>query len=197
VSVDIDTIRRKLAARDPARFQAPQEAAVATILRQPAPGRDAEVLLIRRAEHPDDPWSGHMAFPGGRKDPEDRSLLHTVRREAHEEVGIDLGRDARLVGQLDDVPAVAKGRPVGLVITPFVFELVQVPVLVPNEEVAEALWAPLGPLMRGEAHTTRPYTLDGTEYMLPAFDVHGRVVWGLTYQMLESFFRLLREGPPP
>jgi 8-oxo-dGTP pyrophosphatase MutT (NUDIX family) len=43
--------------------------------------REAELLLIRRAEHPSDPWSGHMALPGGRNDPQDTSLYETVVRE--------------------------------------------------------------------------------------------------------------------
>jgi 8-oxo-dGTP pyrophosphatase MutT (NUDIX family) len=175
----------------------PRRAAVAAILREPASADGgAEILLIRRAERPEDPWSGHMALPGGRREPADPSLLHTVRRETQEEVGIDLQRQAELVGELDELPAMARGRPVGLVITPFVFELVEVPELIMNEaEVAEALWAPLGPLLAGDAHTTRPYVHEGQRFALPAFDVDGRVVWGLTYEMLESFFRLLREGP--
>lgn len=194
--VDLEAVRRRLRGRKPSCVQdAPRRAAVAAILRQAEPVDGAEILLIRRAEHPRDPWSGHMAFPGGRKDPADPSLLHTAARETAEEVGIDLHRQAELVGQLDDLPAIARGRPVGLVITPFVFALVETPVLVMDAgEVAEALWAPLGPLLRGEAHTTRPYDHEGQRFLLPAFDVRGRVVWGLTYEMLQSFFRLLREG---
>jgi 8-oxo-dGTP pyrophosphatase MutT (NUDIX family) len=194
--VDLEAVRRRLRGRAPSQVdEAPRRAAVAAILRQPGDAGDAEVLLIRRAEHPDDPWSGHMAFPGGRRDPEDPSLLHTAQRETREEVGLDLDRQGELVGQLDDMPAIARGRPVGLVITPFVFAVHEVPPLVTDaSEVAEALWVPLGPLVRGEAHTTRPYDHEGQRFLLPAFDVDGRVVWGLTYEMLQSFFRLLRQG---
>lgn len=191
-SVDLLAIRRRLAEREPSLLpEAPRRAAVATILRAPDPSAEAEVLLIRRAEHPHDPWSGHMAFPGGRREPEDPSLLDTARRETLEEVGIDLQRHADLLGRLDDLPAVARGKPVGMVISPFVFELGTDTAIVPNYEVAEALWAPLGSLARGEADTTRPYPYDGRHYHLPAFDVQGRVVWGLTYQMLQSFFLAL------
>ena len=63
--------------------------------------------------------------------------------------------------------------------------------LAQDKEVAEALWTPLLPLYRGEADTVRPYQWHGTEIDFPAYDVDGRVVWGLTYQMLRSFFRIL------
>lgn len=191
--IDLDAIRQRLGGRNPSILpEAPRRAAVAAVVRAPEPRAEAEVLFIRRAEHPHDPWSGHMAFPGGRHDRTDPDLLSTAKRETLEEVGLDLDRQARLIGRLDDLPAVARGRPVGLVITPFVFETADDPPLVPNYEVAEVLWAPLGPLVRGEAATTRPYELEGQRYDLPAYDVRGRVVWGLTYQMLQSFFQALR-----
>lgn len=193
---DLETIREILRRREPRRLEdaadivAPR-AAVATILR--GAHDEPNVLLIRRAEHPTDPWSGHMAFPGGRRDPGDPDLFHTAVRETLEEIGIDLRSDASFLGQLDDLPAIARGRLTGMVITPFVFEIANDPAFRTNHEVAEIVWAPLGPLLRGELATTRPYVHEGVTYQFPAYDVNGRVVWGLTYQMLESFFALLRE----
>jgi len=165
-------------------------AAVAILLREGASG--TEVLFIRRAEHPTDPWSGHMAFPGGRQEAGDASLLATAMRETREEVGLDLSRQAEHIGQLDDLQAVARGVPQETVIRPFVFEVHrQSPLRVQEREVAEALWAPLLPLYRGEADAVRPYQWQGAQIDFPAYDVSGRLVWGLTYQMLRSFFRIL------
>jgi hypothetical protein len=42
---------------------------------------DIELLLVKRAEVDDDPWSGDMAFPGGKKNPQDETLVDTVIRE--------------------------------------------------------------------------------------------------------------------
>ena len=171
---------------------APQKrAAVAAILRASG-GCGPEVLLIRRAEHPQDPWSGHMAFPGGREEPHDADLLATVVRETREEVALDLAQSAELIGRLDDLPAVARGKRTGLVIAPFVFELTRDAELTPNYEVAEAVWAPIEPLMRGELRSTIAYEIEGRRLDLPAHDLEGRIVWGLTYRMLESLFALLR-----
>lgn len=165
-------------------------AAVAMLLREGGAG--PEVLFIRRAESPQDPWSGHMAFPGGRQHAEDRTLLHTAIRETQEEIGVDLFDEADHIGQLDDLQAIARGKPQETVIRPFVFEVHRDSPIRPDaREVAEALWTPLLPLYRGDADTTRPYQWHGTQIDFPAYDVEGRVVWGLTYQMLRSFFRLL------
>jgi 8-oxo-dGTP pyrophosphatase MutT (NUDIX family) len=176
----------------PARELAEHEkwAAVAMLLRDGSGG--PEVFFIRRADHPDDPWSGHMAFPGGRQDVGDATLIDTAIRETHEEVGLDLSREAEHIGQLDDLQAIARGKPQQTVIRPFVFEVHrESPIQVNDVEVAEALWTPLLPLYRGEVDTIRPYQWHGTQIDFPAYDVDGRVVWGLTYQMLRSFFRIL------
>ncbi|MEM7138761.1 MAG: CoA pyrophosphatase [Myxococcota bacterium] len=189
--VGLSDVRRALGDRAPKELADHDKwAAVAMLLRDV--GRGPEVFFIRRAEQANDPWSGHMAFPGGRQQTEDRSLLHTAIRETQEEVGFDLDGDAEPIGQLDDLQAIARGKPQETVIRPFVFDVRRsAPVRVDNREVAEALWTPLTPLYRGELDTVRPYDWQGTRIDFPAYDVDGRVVWGLTYQMLRSFFRIL------
>ncbi len=192
---DIDDVARRLASRRARILEGPEvrnRAAVAAVLRAAPQG--PEVFLIRRAQHPKDPWSGHMAFPGGRHDATDPDLLATSLRETREEVGIDLARDARLLGRLDDMPAVARGRATGMVISPFVFAMVNPVDPAPNAEVSEWLWASVAPMVRGAIATTFEYPHEGVTFKLPAFDVHGRIVWGLTYQMLQSLFRAGQPG---
>lgn len=192
-SYDLGSVLARLAAVPPAvdSDEPGLRAAVAAILRGTA--GEAEILLIRRAEHPRDPWSGHMAFPGGRRDEADPSLLATAIRETREEVGLDLEARGELVARLPDLPAVARGRRLGLTIAPFVFVLRGEVSLGLNDEVAEALWAPLGALGRGEGAGTLVYPWEGVPIELPCLHVEGRVVWGLTYQMLQSLFATL--GP--
>ena len=194
VAVDLATISSRLARlADPGDPAEGLHAAVAAIVREPAPGEEVELLLIKRAEHPSDPWSGHMALPGGRRDRGDASLLATAVRETREEVGIDLEARGALLGRLEAVEAVAGGRRVGLIITPFVFALhVDGPIAFDEREVAEAIWAPLGPLARGEAAGTYAYRHEGVVYDLPCLRVGERVVWGLTYRMLQLFFSAIR-----
>jgi 8-oxo-dGTP pyrophosphatase MutT (NUDIX family) len=125
-----------------------------------------------------------MAFPGGRHEPHDPDLFATALRETREEVGLDLS-NARALGRLDDIETHQRG----LVVRPYVFEVEgDPPFAVPNQEVAEVLWAPLAPLRRGERDTTFAYEHEGRPVRFPAYDVEGRIVWGLTYRMLQLLF---------
>jgi len=187
--IDLTLVRTKLAHRAPrivtAGEVARHRAAVAAILRERVGG--PEVLLIRRAERAGDPWSGHMAFPGGRASEDDPDLLATAIRETREEVGLDLeGSD--VLGRLDDLPATSRGKRTGLVIAPYVFAIEKEPSLALNYEVAEAVWTPLEPLVSGASATTFAYFWEGQTLSLPALQVGPHVVWGLTYQMLRMLF---------
>jgi 8-oxo-dGTP pyrophosphatase MutT (NUDIX family) len=158
-----------------------RRAAVAIILREEDGALEA--LFIRRADHPLDPWSGQMAFPGGRQDPEDADLLATAQRETLEEVGIDLGRAGELLGTLDEVRAMARMRPMDLVIAPYVFRLREPVEPVPNVEVRSVHWIPLAVLAGTEHRSTHAYTMGGTELRFPCVRWQDLVVWGLTYRM--------------
>jgi 8-oxo-dGTP pyrophosphatase MutT (NUDIX family) len=165
-------------------------AAVAMVL---APADDElRILLIKRAEHPHDPWSGHMAFPGGRHDPADADLASTAIRETGEEVGIDLARHGELIARLDDVQAVAVGRHVDLVISPFLFSLERpLPTRIDRSEVADALWVPMR-VFRDEGHRGTVCVARGDfKADFPAFVYRGYEVWGLTYRMLCGFFETI------
>ena len=200
---DMALIRQRLGGRVPRRalgdaaltqpladgVASPRRAAVALILRNGPRGPD--VLFIRRAEHPQDPWSGHMAFPGGREEPRDADLLETAVRETREEVSLDLSTSAQLLGRLDALPVTARGKRTGMTVSPFVFELTHEVELARNYEVSEVLWAPLEPLYRGQHATKYRYELAGEGVDLPAHDLDGRIVWGLTHRMLEALFALL------
>ena len=191
IDVELDAIRRMLAARNAVLHDGPAQrrAAVAAVLRPGPTGPD--LLLIRRAEREGDPWSGHMALPGGHAHASDRDMLATALRETREEVGIDLG-EHELLGALDEHPANAQGRFTGLVIAPFVFALREDPVISPNHEVAEVLWAPLGRMARGEIDAVLELQLAGQTVRFPGYEVGGQVVWGLTHRVLQNLFGVLR-----
>jgi len=194
--MDLGVIRKRLAARENTRYEAPGAGiwgAIAAILRK-GEGGDTEVLLIRRAERQGDPWSGHMAFPGGHAHPEDADLRVTALRETREEVGIDLEHHGELVGRLDDLRVTARGKPTGMVIRPHVFVLHGQPEFSLGDEVAELLWGPLARMASGELDAMTEYWLDGVRVELPAYDLDGRMVWGLTYAMLQNLFAKLRGG---
>lgn len=140
-------------------------AAVAAILRDRPGASSADIFFIRRAEHPRDPWSGHIAFPGGRRELADASLLATAIRETREEVGIDLAR-GELLGRLPDLEA-SQSKHGGLVVTPFVFAMRDDLVLAPNNEVAETMWISFARLAQGEARSTHAFEWGGSSYEFP------------------------------
>ena len=165
-------------------------AAVAVILREI--DDEAEVLLIKRAEHEHDPWSGHMAFPGGHVDPTDATPQRAAERETLEEIGLDLIRHARLIGVLEPAPPMTRIPGRNVVVVPHVYHLHAEPEpLVLNHEVAEVHWSPLGPMLRNENLTEIEWSLMGRTRRLPGFDVEGRVVWGMTFRMLNQLLRLI------
>ena len=187
-----DDVRRCLGARAASASTgggSDRRAAVALILRDGAAG--IELLFIRRAEHPMDPWSGQMAFPGGRAEPGDRDLEATAVRETLEEIGLDLG-DAERLGALDEVRAMARLRPMNLTILPVVFRAPAHADLRLSEEVTSVHWLPLAPLLGAELRSTMDYVHEGSSLQFPCVRVaDDLVIWGLTYRMLLALGDLL------
>ena len=161
----------------------PRRSAVAIVLRDLPAG--LEVLFIRRAEREGDLWSGHVAFPGGRVEPGE-GLEEAAIRETWEEVGIDLRSAGVRLGALDELPAIGRGRAVGLSIQPWVWALSGEPgPFRLSEEVASVQWVRFADLLDPARRAPFPYVHEGVELVLPSLDVDGLVIWGLTYRMLE------------
>ena len=162
-------------------------AAVAVVI---APDPDA-ILLIRRADRLGDPWSGHMALPGGRREPEDPDLLVTVIRETREEVGIDLITE-QLLGSLDNVvPRTPLLPPVA--VRPFVFLRPARPPLVLNPEVAAIQWVTLDDLLQPGGYHLASLEIAGQKREVQAYRLDDAIVWGMTERILSSLFQLLRD----
>lgn len=189
----LDEIRRALAAHAAATIdaQAAVRAAVAMVLREGSAG--PEVLFIERAPRAGDPWSGHMAFPGGRVEPVDAHARGAAERETLEEVGLPLAEAERL-GRLDDKPGHPMSR-LDLVISVYVYRVAASARLVTNDEVRSAFWFPIAELPdpgRRVTHAVRGLPFPGILVGEP----QRHVVWGLTYGFLESFFSALGQPLP-
>jgi 8-oxo-dGTP pyrophosphatase MutT (NUDIX family) len=161
-----------------------RRAAIALVLRSGA-ALEPELLMIKRAEAERDPWSGHVACPGGRMDPGDRDLAATAVRETWEETGVDLERVGRLLGTLDDVSPRTPVLP-PLVVRPFVAAVPSQVEIVPSPEVAAAFWVPLSALRERAAWGTRVVFIRGEERRVDAFTHGDYLVWGLTERVLRQ-----------
>jgi 8-oxo-dGTP pyrophosphatase MutT (NUDIX family) len=170
---------------EPEEFQRENVAAAVAIMLFGDPAK--RVLLIKRRESARDPWSGHVALPGGRREASDGSALDTLFREVHEEVGLDLREGARILGCLP--PQAPANRP-GMMVLPFVLELDGPPDVRPNREVETHFSVALEDLPSLRCDTE--VEVRGRTLHVPAFDVEGEVVWGFTYRVLEEFLGRLR-----
>jgi 8-oxo-dGTP pyrophosphatase MutT (NUDIX family) len=168
-----------------------RQSSVALILREGSTG--LEVLMIRRAEHPADPWSGQMAFPGGRRDPGDSDLLAVACRETYEEIGVDLMAKAVLLAPLSVLrarPWLWKRRP--MTVSPFVFLLNQDIEVVPNYEVADVIWVPLGFIADRINRQTFDFQRQGIWYRnLPCYEWQQQRIWGMSLHMLDELVDVL------
>lgn len=157
-------------------------AAVAVVL-GPTP-EGLQLLFIERAQHPDDPWSGHIAFPGGRIEADDPSPRAAAERETLEEVGLDLST-AEYWGRLDDLT----GYMLPVVVSGFVYRLETPADLVLNHEIESAFWMGADPLRDPGKRTQYRLRRRGEEQAFPALDLLGPnrpLLWGLTFRIVRQ-----------
>ena len=170
-------------------------AAVALVLREVA--GSPELLFIERAHREGDPWSGHMAFPGGHIDPGDANPRGAAERETHEEVGVNLDH-AEPLGRLDDLQGRHAGPQGAMVISAFVYYAPEPGLLTPNWEVEQAFWFPLASLFDEHRNVDYAYVREGNQRFpgIRVGEAEAHVVWGLTYRFLEIFFEVVGRPLP-
>src|SRR5437763_14159425 len=181
----IAQLRSSLSARHPVEAEEEcgvRKAAVALIFRA---GRDGspELLFIKRAEYPGDPWSGQIAFPGGREESGDTSLQETATRETREETGIDLSREGIVIGVLDDLRPRTVRLP-AVVVRPYVAVLERREPLELSPEVALAFWIPFDTLAHKESWRDDVVSARGMQINARVFKHEDHVIWGMTERIL-------------
>jgi len=165
-----------------AKYAGADRAAVTLIIRDT---EELDALFVRRAESVTDPWSGQIAFPGGRFEHPDINIIDTAIRETGEETGIDLPSQSRLIGALDDVRPINKSD---LIVTPFVALVDEKPATRTSSEIGEAFWASLRGLERVTYETT---LTTGARWRGEAFRYKNYIVWGMTGHIVEGFLSRL------
>lgn len=153
-----------------------------------------EILLIRRADRPNGPWSGHMAFPGGRTSPIDVDDRATAERETQEEIGVNLADHAVYLGPLNDVQGRRGGELLSLKISPHVYHIAKWPDWRSDpHEVADIHPIPITHFLKPNHHILFDHMTRGVTHRLPGIRWGPHVIWGLTYLILANFFNLIRD----
>jgi 8-oxo-dGTP pyrophosphatase MutT (NUDIX family) len=178
-----DSIERLSKALKPISEEQDVVAAVALLLK--TMDRHLKVLFVKRAENPDDPWSGQMALPGGKREPTDQSLKQTVVRETLEETNINLLDRCRFLGVMETLTSTTRPE---MNILPFVVLLEHKPSIKLNEELERFVWISPKKLVRHRG------TVNFRFGDFPAYIVGNIVIWGLTYRILEILIHTLK--PP-
>lgn len=149
---------------------------------------EATVLLTRRAEHLAS-HAGQIAFPGGKKDEEDATILDTALREAHEEIGLDPAF-VQPLGRLDTYHTGTGFRvvPILSVVSPGF-------TLSPDAtEVADVFEAPLAFLMDIANHQRHSREWQGRQRFFYAIPFRERYIWGATAGILRIMYERLYAG---
>jgi len=190
--IDFTLIRERLAARPPQLDSTANKrpAAVALILCEQQLHPGLELLFIERACHPQDPWSGNLAFPGGRVDPGDAGTKAAAERETREEIDLDL-QEAEYLGQLDDIT----GAYLPVRISCHLYALGSRRDLTINHEVKRWFWFPVEELLDSQRHTTSEIFWHGESRKIRGITLLGPgepLLWGITYRLVMQF--LVRLG---
>jgi 8-oxo-dGTP pyrophosphatase MutT (NUDIX family) len=162
-----------------------RRAAVALLLARNGTGY--QILFIERATHPCDPWSGNIAFPGGKVEPDDRDPRHAAERETLEELAIDLS-SASYLGRLSDFD----GAHLPVLLSCFVYGVSHSLRFEANEEVKDAFWVTVDDLVDSSRHGTHQFTFSGDRFESPCVRLPFEdkpVLWGLTYRLLMDFLQ--------
>lgn len=144
---------------------------------------DGELRLIL-TKRPDSmpTHAGHIAFPGGRPDPDDRDPTDTALREAHEEVGIPPA-DVEVIGFLPPIDTVQ----FRLMVVPVVGRLPAPPDLVPSPREVVRVYHPT---LMELSDTTRWHAEHWNGHEVWFYELEGDTLWGATAMMTRRLLGL-------
>lgn len=159
----------------------PEAAVLVPITRSDEP----ELVLTLRASGLST-HGGEVAFPGGRRDPEDRDLTHTALREAEEEVGLPPGL-VEVVGPLS--PLVSR---FGIKVTPYVGVVPDyVEYRANDDEIAAVFSVPLTFFCDDPREVTHRIDYEGRSWYVPCYHYDNYKIWGLTAVMIVELVNLV------
>ena len=164
-------------------YQAPVAKVDAAVLMALTREDVPRLILTRRAQHMNS-HAGEVAFPGGKCDSSDASIIATALREAHEEIALEPSR-VQIVGEL----GIFTSR-IGMKVKPIIGLLDEMPILQANPDEIESIFTvPLDVFLNQKPSYDHKVKYMGVNIAVPSFKHEGYVIWGLTGYMIVEFMR--------
>lgn len=193
----LDVLRQRVQAHSPGALPCDRPFPEAAVLMPITRSVEPQLVLTLRASGLST-HGGEVAFPGGRRDPEDESLVFTALREAHEEVGLAPG----LVEVLGPLSAQISRH--GIKVTPYVGFIPECVEFTANRDEIDAVFrVPLEFFRADPREITHRIDYLGHSWYVPSYRYEGFKIWGLTALMVVELVNLvygagieLREPPP-
>ena len=150
-------------------------------------GDEPEVVFIKRPDHPKDPHSGQISFPGGRLEQEDDSYVSCALRETYEEIGIPTD-DIHVIGPLSKLYVFASNN----LVFPFVGYLDYKPKYrLQTSEVEKVISVPVRYFSSSEVCNKKEMRVKGHLLKdVPYYDLMGHTLWGATAMIFTEWLQI-------
>ncbi len=184
----IPPFRQELVKRQKEAYKKAKEAGVLALFYPDLEHQTKLVLILRKTYK--GVHSAQVGFPGGKLEPQDKSLKDAATRETFEEVGVPLNT-IEVIKQLTQVYI----SPSNFNVQPFIAITRKTPIFIKEEaEVEQIIEVDLPHFLDDKVLTTKKLkTSYSIEVEVPAFKLNGHIVWGATAMMLSEIKDILKQ----
>ena len=169
----------------PSQYETQRQAAVLLLVRRDADG-GSSILFTQRSSSMNS-HAGEVAFPGGKRDPEDATTWHTALRECNEEIGLD----SSVIERVATLPSAISRW--GLAVHPWVAYVDSAcksqELGIRTSETEHIFWVPITHFSDTKHLSYDDFTRDGQQYQMPRWQYQDWSIWGLTAMITATFLK--------
>ncbi len=154
-------------------------------------GDKTKLTLIQRPEY-DGVHGGQIAFPGGKMEEIDNSLMDTALRESFEEIGVEPDK-IKIIGKLSQLYI----PPSNFLVEPFVgYTDIKPDFCADPAEVSEILFIDLNELLNESSFQHKEINIRNFRTKVPCYFINERIIWGATSMILSELLEVIKPNKP-